>query len=194
MISIDQILQLPDETIINGRDEEGKRYLAAVLAYHERTLGKTCASCPGKVLSYINSLRSYIKMNNIKKLNDTDQKGEFQLRKDAIVPIPGTRVVYGAGNMTDEVAIKILQRNPGAIRLFKKFPKNWEKLIAKAEKLEAEKETPDAPTTYAELKLLTNAVLKELFPLAKGKSKEEILDSIAEKYPGAIQPAADDIV
>lgn len=103
--------------------------------------------------------------------------GDFELKKDAIVPILGTSEVYSNSNLTDEVALKILSKNPNAISIFKKRPKNWK------EQVDAYVAGQTKVKTLEDVAQLTVKAIKVLFPDATGKNKDELIADIKDKYP-----------
>ena len=111
-----------------------------------------------------------------------NKEGLFKLEKAVTIPIFGTSEVYSDENITDEAALKILSRNPNAIKLFKKKPENWEELVEAYKKGETEINSLD------DLKELKVAAIRVLFPDAKGRSKEDLIEDIAEKYPELSKP------
>ena len=165
------LLKLNNTTILTGSDAEGNRYLGQMLRYYSEIYGQSCFSCPKKFPVYLNQLR-----NRIMKNENKESKGKFELSKGVTIPIFGTSEVYSDRNITDEAALKVLSRNPKASKLFKKLPKDWE------DQVEAYIEGTKA-SSLADLENLKVEALRVLFPKAKGRSREDLLKDIAEKYP-----------
>lgn len=61
-------------------------------------------------------------------------KREFRLKEGAVLMVPGTSEVYSNGNLTDEVAIRFIKKNPNRKQLFAKLPSNVDKLLEGKEK------------------------------------------------------------
>ncbi|WP_448930480.1 hypothetical protein [Flavobacterium sp.] len=53
----------------------------------------------------------------------------FQFHGNTTFPLAGTSTVYSNENLTDEIAIEILSKNPNRKVLFSKMPKNVDELI-----------------------------------------------------------------
>lgn len=65
-------------------------------------------------------------------------KSNYRLKKGAIIPIPGTSDAYSNENLTDEVALKFLSKNPNRKKLFTLLPDNIDELLTgKVDKVEA---------------------------------------------------------
>lgn len=169
-MTLKELLQLDDPTILQGSDSSGNRYLGQMLKYYSELFDYSCFSCPSKFPAYLNQLRNHLAMKNPEK------KGDFQLTQGVTIPIFGTSEVYSDRNITDEAALKILSRNRNAIKLFKKHPKDWEEQVEAYEK-------GQNISSLSELAELKHSAIKVLFPDAEGRSKEDLLKDIAEKYP-----------
>jgi len=158
-MELKQLLQLDDSTILKGSDNEGRRYLGVMLSYYSQVFGETCSGCSSKHPFYLQKLRNFVmKKKEIKK-------GDFPSE------------VYSNSNLTDEIALKILSKNPNAISVFKTKPKDWE------DQVEAYKAGQTEVKTIDDLAKLTVKAIKVLFPDSTGKTKEEMIKDIAEKYP-----------
>ena len=65
-------------------------------------------------------------------------KSNYRLKKGTIIPIPGTSQAYSNENLTDEVALKFLSKNPNRKKLFTLLPDNIDELLTgKVDKVEA---------------------------------------------------------
>ena len=175
-LNLKQLLSLPDRDILFGSDSHGNRYLAQMLALYSQVFDEPCSGCPKKYPVYLKRLKQF-------QMKKEKKESLFQLAKAVTIPIFGTSEVYSDENITDEAALKILSRNPNAIKLFKKKPENWDELVEAYKKGETEINSLD------DLKELKVAAIRVLFPDAKGRSKEELIEDIAEKYPELSKPA-----
>jgi hypothetical protein len=171
MPTLDDLLKLDDKIILYGSDDHGNRYLGQLLKHYAENFGQSCFSCPKKFPVYLQKLR-----NHQMKKSDKSKSG-FKLRADVILPIFGTSEVYSNENLTDEAALKVLSRNKNAAHLFVQLPKNWEELVIAYKKGLTEIKTID------ELTGLSFSQIKILFPNAKGRSKDDLINDIAENYP-----------
>lgn len=171
MAAIDELLKLDDKKILFGSDANGNRYLGQLLKHYADIFGQSCFSCPKKFPVYLQKLRNH-QMKNSDKL-----KSFFKLRADVILPIFGTSEVYSNENLTDEAALKVLSRNKNAAHLFTELPKKWEELV------DAYKKGMTDIKTIDELSGLSFSQIKILFPDAKGRSKEDLINDIVENYP-----------
>ena len=174
-LNLQELLELDDRTILFGSDSRGNRYLGQMLALYTETFGEPCTGCPKKYPIYLKRLKQF-------QMKKEKKEGLFQLEKAVTIPIFGTSEVYSDENITDEAALKILSRNPNAINLFKKKPENWEELV------EAYKKGETEINSLEDLKELKVTAIRVLFPEAKGRSKEELIADIAEKYPELSKP------
>jgi len=167
-MTLEELIRLDDKTILFGIDTQGNRYLPQMLRLYQEKFGVACSSCPKKYPEYLRKLKNF----SMKK-----EDKQFQLAKAVTIPIFGTSEVYSDENITDEAALKILSRNPKAIKLFKKFPEKWEELVEGYKLGETEIRSID------ELANLKVDVIRALFPDAKGRSREDLIADIAERYP-----------
>lgn len=58
----------------------------------------------------------------------------FKLKTGSILPVPGSSKVYTNENLTDEVALKFIKKNPNRKQLFAVLPKNLDELLSGKEK------------------------------------------------------------
>lgn len=84
-----------------------------------------CGGCTGSLNQY------YIKLKNegmAKLMLKVDR--DFDFKDNVCVQVKlGAADHYTNHNLTNEIAIQMLKVNPKRIRLFKRFPANWEELI-----------------------------------------------------------------
>lgn len=170
MLNLIEILEKPNSEILKGVEENGKRYIATVLAQYQKDFGSICASCPSKVEGYINKMKRKYLTEKIEVMA-VDQK--FVLKNGVVIPIHGTSMSYSQSNITDEIAIEILKGNPNAIGLFEKYPSDW-KVKAISEQVSL---------TIEEIEVLSLATIRKIFPGISGKTKEQVLSAILEAHP-----------
>jgi spore cortex formation protein SpoVR/YcgB (stage V sporulation) len=164
------LLELSDNTILNGSDANGDRYLPQMLKLYADTFNKEpCGGCPKSFSRYLRELRNQIMAK--------EEKRAFLFKKDVMFPIMGTSESYSNENLTDEIALKILSKNPNAIQIFEKFPKDWK------EQVETYKIGNTKVSTITEVEALTVKQIRTLFPEASGRSKDDLITDIREKYP-----------
>ena len=124
-------------TITKGKDKNGIPFLKHIFDFNQKIYGQICSNCPTQIPNYINRIKTFKidKMENIENVTN-----EFQLKKDVIIPIPGTSEAYSEHNITDEIAISLLSENENRISLFEKVPNDYEDLIQdfRAKQLEVE--------------------------------------------------------
>lgn len=109
---------------LSGHDKNGIPYLKHIFDLHLKIFGETCSTCPNKIGGYIQKLKTFnpdIKMEIV--------KSNFKFNDGVIVPVTGTSDVYSNHNLTDEIALQILSKNPNRRSLFKVVPENLEDLI-----------------------------------------------------------------
>lgn len=141
-------------------DELVNRHLKEVFSLYQELFGEVCTGCPTKIAGYINRIKNHTKSKTMEK-----QKSNYRLKKGAIIPIPGTSLAYSNENLTDEVALKFLKKNPARKQLFTVLPDNVDELI-------------EGNAKTKELSDYTVAELKELYPDAVGKNKGELIENI----------------
>ncbi len=57
------------------------------------------------------------------------KKSEYLLKERAVIVVRGTSQVYSNANLTEEVALKFLKKNPNRKQLFSRLPKNIDELL-----------------------------------------------------------------
>lgn len=112
------------QTIVSGKDN-GVPFLTYVFKLHFRLFGETCSNCPNKLPGYIQKLKSF----NTKTQMKTKTKSNFVLNGTCTIPVAGTSKAYSKANLTDEIAVELLAKNPNRKSLFAKLPKNVDALI-----------------------------------------------------------------
>ncbi len=95
--------------------------------FHEvakREFGESCLNCTGKIREQYEKLFDD-KFNGKPKIN----MGEYKLRKGAIIHMTAAdwKATYGTGNMTDEIAVRLLNRDLRYVKFFDDCP-NIEKI------------------------------------------------------------------
>jgi len=145
-------------------DELVKNHLKEVFALYQVVYGEVCTGCLTKIAGYIKKLKN---LKNYKTMSK--EKPNFRLKKGTIIPVPGTSEVYSDQNMTDEIALKFIKKNPNRKQLFEVLPKNLDELLAEAEGNE-EKALGD----------YTISELKKKYPDATGRTKADLIKNIEE--------------
>jgi hypothetical protein len=112
------------QTIVSGKDN-GVPFLTYVFKLHYKLFGETCSNCPNKLPGYIQKLKSF----NTKNQMETKTKSNYVLNGTCTIPVPGTSKAYSNANLTDEIALELLAKNPNRKSLFSKLPKNVDALI-----------------------------------------------------------------
>jgi len=171
-MGLEELLKLDDKTILTGVATDGTRYLGLMLEFYSKKFGQSCFSCPSRFPEYLRMLR-----NSTMELVTNKKAETFQLKPGVFIPVFGTSDGYSDKNITDEAALKVLSKNSNAIKLFDKFPADWETQVAAYGLGETK------VNSISELSNLNFKAIKALFPDAKGTSKADLLKSIAEKYP-----------
>jgi hypothetical protein len=148
---------------------------------------KVCKTCPASIILMILELKNHYNMTNF----------EFAKAKVQYKSKKGDKETISNSTMTDKKAIAFLRENPERIRLFSKYPKNWESLISGTEE-ETKEEEEKRLAIEAELKASREAVergntenlseeelskmslkeLRELFPNVKARSIEEFVAEV----------------
>ena len=87
--------------------------------FHEeakRVFGEACLNCTGKIRE------QYKEMFNNQK--PEKKMGTYKLRKGSIIHMTATdwKATYGTGNMTDEIAVRLLNRDLRYIKFFEDAP------------------------------------------------------------------------
>lgn len=104
-------------------DELMKKHLKVVFQVYQKQFGEVCTGCPTKIAGYINRIK------NLNHSKMEKSKSNYKLKKGAIIPIPGTSDAYSNENLTDEVALKFLSKNPNRKKLFTQLPDNIDALL-----------------------------------------------------------------
>lgn len=138
-VKLQKIWDTDYQTIVRGKDN-GVPFLTYVFQLHYKLFGKTCSTCPSNLPGYIKSLKN---LNTSNQMKTTETKN-FKLQEAVTIPIPGTSKAYSNHNLTDEIAIELIAKNPNRKALFVVLPKDVDaqveaflksKVSAEAEKL-----------------------------------------------------------
>lgn len=113
------------QTIVRGKDN-GVPFLTYVFELHYKLFGTTCSSCPNKLPGYVKSLKNLNTSNQMK----TSENSNFKLQERVTIPIPGTSKAYSNHNLTDEIAIELIAKNPNRKALFVVLPKDVDAQVA----------------------------------------------------------------
>jgi len=154
-------------------DELFKKHLKIVFKTHYEVFGEVCSGCPTKIAGYIKKLKNF-KISELMKKTESN----FQLKKGKLIIFSGQSNGYSNANLTDEVAIKFLKGKPNRKALFAKLPENVDELINVDE-------TKTEDTGVKKLSDYKVAELRELYPEAKGRSKDDLIASIQESINAA---------
>lgn len=82
-----------------------------------------CVGCPDGFNSAWDLFEKKIKP--VKVMNETN----FVFKKNHLIYSQKSHSHYGQANITDEIAIRLLQESLGNIAHFEKFPDNWKELV-----------------------------------------------------------------
>ena len=122
------------EVLMKGADAKGIPYLKHVFSVYALLFGEACTGCPSKIPHYIQqikNLKTTTKMESIKP--------KFKLKSGTLLFATNGKG-YSEHNITDEIAIELLKKNPNRKTLFAVLPEDWEKLLeGEAEKTPLEK-------------------------------------------------------
>ncbi|GLB53055.1 hypothetical protein NBRC110019_20950 [Neptunitalea chrysea] len=144
-----------------------KQHLKLVFDTYYQLFGEVCTGCPVKVAGYIRRIKNYTKEETMTEETHTTN---FVLKDRSIIVKPGSNEAYSNANLTDEVAIAFLKKNPNRKVLFSKLPKDIETLLKDTTTVQEDKEITLEDYTMTEL--------RTMFPEAKGRSKKDLITSI----------------
>ncbi|EKT3962770.1 hypothetical protein NTJ20_000243 [Flavobacterium psychrophilum] len=151
--------------VLSGLDSNGSRLISAFASDYRKIIGgDICTSCNGfeeKFKNFINKLK------NMK--NSENKNSGFVLNPmyDNIT-LHGSNVYFNNENLTDEMALELIEKHPSGIDLFKSFPAN-----------------------FKELKKVDEA--KELFKKAKIDSKAKATGEQKTALENLVNPSVNDI-
>ncbi len=117
---LSQIKKLSVSEILQKKDNNGVSYVKYVFQIYYILFGQVCNVCPNKIPTYINQIKNYIMEED-----KTNKNSRYKLKKGKVIHVFGTNQYYSEHNITDNIAIKLLSKNPNRISLFAKFPENW---------------------------------------------------------------------
>lgn len=155
------------KTLTTGKDKNGIPFLKHIFELHKEIFGETCSTCPYLIPGYISKLKNY----NSKEMKEKKEQSKFELKKGVLLIFAGTSRSYSEANLTDEVALEYLAKNPNRKEKFAKLPKDIDKLIENyslmvAKKKEAE-EKAKADAKAEQEKLEAAKIEKETLFKAK---------------------------
>lgn len=127
------------QTIVSGKDN-GIPFLTYVFKLHKKIFGETCTNCPYKIEGYIKK----IKLLNPKNKMETKSKSNFTLKGNTTIPVPGTSISYSNANLTDEIALELIAKNPNRKALFSKLPENLDALLNAFDSQNSKASTPNS--------------------------------------------------
>jgi len=108
----------------------------------------------------------YSKKENINQ-KKKQMENKFRLKGDLLVQNHALGTPVNNNNLTDEIAIKLLQINKNNINLFEKYPQDWAKLVGG--KPSEKKEVEEKPKTDG--KLVNLRAIADEIAEAKGLKK-----------------------
>lgn len=117
------------QTIVSGKDN-GVPFLKIVFKLHFKLFGETCSTCPNKIPGYIKKIKS-LNPQNSKIMSQEKTTTVFRLQDSVTIPVAGTSLAYSQHNLTDEIAVELIAKNPNRKALFVKLPENLDELIEK---------------------------------------------------------------
>ena len=154
--------------------------------YFQKTGRKVCRTCPSDIRFMILSLKNIYQMT---KFSFKKPLAQYKNKK-------GDRTTISNSTMTDEKAIEFLKTNPERIKLFAKFPSNWEQLLVDGVKKETAKQKEkrlaieaemaaaaagnEKSATKAELMKMTLKDLRAKYPSVKATSIKEFVGKVLE--------------
>lgn len=155
MSDLELIQNTPSDVLV-------KKHLKVVFTTYQKLFGEVCTGCPHRISGYINRIKKFKKTDIMSK-----DKSNFTLGGQSVIVVPGTSQVYSNANLTDEVAIAFIRKNPNRRALFSKVPSNLAQLI--------EGESEDGVKTLNDH---TVKELKAIYPDAKGEKKADLIKDI----------------
>jgi len=149
--------------------------LKVLVKFYTEKLGKNvCISCRGSLNEMILKLKRHFNMSNFELKNNAYyrlQKGDSRTINNNII--------------TDQLAIQFLKINKNRIKLFSKYPENWEGMLSLENKEVKEDEvielTQDQEAQKKHLMKYKFSELREKYPEVKaefGGSKSSFIDRI----------------
>lgn len=173
MNEIKEILALPRRVMTNEKN------LPKLVKHYKDEFGRdVCTSCLGSMHSMLMTLKNRYKMSSF------ELKGNAYYRFDK-----STSRTINNRIMTDELALAFLKQKPERIRLFAKYPEDWEDQIALLDDEDETQEevyvdTAEEQQKRAELYDYKLSELRENYEDIKfkvGMSKEDFITKILEK-------------
>jgi len=118
---LEQLLALTPDQI----KEEAAMKVRLLLFYRHIFQEQPCGGCKGTIEAYYKKLKT----EGITKLLNKVER-DFDFKENVCIQVEsGRKDHFTNHNLTNEVAIEILKFNKKRIKLFKRFPSDWEKLI-----------------------------------------------------------------
>lgn len=124
------------------------------ILYREVFSQEPCVSCPAKLRGYFTLLKKF----DVSKKTNTNKDLKYQFKEGTVVQLGfGSGVHLTNANLTDKLAEELLRKNKNGIKLFAKFPKDWEKRVSKpyvptAEEVISEVEKEESVEALEEMK------------------------------------------
>lgn len=148
------------QTIVSGKDN-GVPFLKIVFKLHFKLFGETCSTCPNKIPGYIKKIKS-LNPQNSKIMAQEKTTTVFRLQDRVTIPVAGTSLSYSQHNLTDEIAVELIAKNPNRKALFVKLPDNIDELIAEFNSKNGEDDTDNGVLSLDKLQITVEQVLSVL--------------------------------
>lgn len=169
---IELIQSSSSKEILNGANHNGTPLLKYVLESFEQYTGYACMHCSSNFPGYIKKIQS-INLNTTEIMSKSER--EYRMKSGSVIHIKGTNKYYSDLNITDEVAIEILKKNPNRKVLFSKMPKGAAKTPSETEENALSKVSSETKKEDTELSLTE---LREKYPDIKARSKDDFLTEL----------------
>lgn len=143
-----------EKLLIYDSDTIARSHQKELFRLYSFFFDQACSGCGGKLLGYIERLRSLTK-EDMEKKEKTTNENQFKLKKGFLVRFAGTSEAFSCENLNDKIAINYLRINPNRIDNFQSYPQNWQEMLK--ENFEESKEKVSAlvkttPETTKEVK------------------------------------------
>ena len=164
------------EDVKNGLDENGNRLFSLFVQDHIKVFGiDVCPNCNDFPIKFQNFINKIKEMENKKPC-------EFQLKKmyEGIPTSFGSSKYVTNQNISDELAIELLQNHPRGNELFESLPKNVDELVSGNGNNSANNSNPATVKIFD--KDLSVEEVKELFEKAEIKSNATSVNGLQKAF------------
>lgn len=169
-------LSLNKETIFNGKDEKGNRYLSQFLSDYKKTFNPDIinAGCKRCLNDYYLKFTKHLAMSD--KTEKTKSGYALKAKYEGIPLSFGSRTFVTNNNITNEMGDELLKNHPAGEKLFTTIPKKQEKELTRLEELnsmkreeldEIAKDLELNPEDYKNKGLIAEAIEKKEVELSK---------------------------